>query len=203
MSVSEIRCQIATFLAAGHETSASALTWALYALARAPEAQARLRAAVRVAAAEAEAEAGVGAHSAARDANANANVNANASVYAYADAAARCTYLDWVVREALRLHAPVTSTMRICAREADAIPLAPGARVGVPGRAGAGAGRTSVDVRRGDIISIPIQAVSRDEAVWGPDAAVFRCVFGLFGLFGLSWFLEEFWRAARACVRCA
>ena len=56
MTPMEICRQIATLLAAGHETSASALTWALYALARAPEALARLCAAVRVAAAEAEAD---------------------------------------------------------------------------------------------------------------------------------------------------
>ena len=31
MSVNEILCQISTFLAAGHETSSSALTWMLYA----------------------------------------------------------------------------------------------------------------------------------------------------------------------------
>ena len=39
--------QISTFLAAGHETTASALTWTLYALARAPAAQSRLRRALR------------------------------------------------------------------------------------------------------------------------------------------------------------
>ena len=43
MSLNEILCQISTFLAAGHETSSSALTWTLYALARAPAVQARLR----------------------------------------------------------------------------------------------------------------------------------------------------------------
>ncbi|KJA14310.1 hypothetical protein HYPSUDRAFT_150573 [Hypholoma sublateritium FD-334 SS-4] len=147
MSVPEILCQITTLLAAGHETTASALTWALYALARAPGVQARLRAAVRGAADEAEAE-------------------------AYAAAAARCTYLDWVVREALRLHAPVTSTMRVCARAEDAIPLTPGN--GLAPANGNGGGRTSVAVRRGDIITIPIQAVGRDVGVWGEDAGVFR-----------------------------
>ena len=75
---------------------------------------------------------------------ADANANATAAIYTCADVAVRCTYLDWAVREAQRLHAPVTSTMRICARETDAIPLAPGASVG---------GRASVAVHRGDIIS--------------------------------------------------
>ncbi|KXX81914.1 Cytochrome P450 734A6 [Madurella mycetomatis] len=39
--------QLMTFLAAGHETTASAMTWAVYLLARHPEVQERLRAEVR------------------------------------------------------------------------------------------------------------------------------------------------------------
>jgi cytochrome P450 len=39
--------QLMTFLAAGHETTASALTWAIYLLAKNPEMQSRLRAEVR------------------------------------------------------------------------------------------------------------------------------------------------------------
>ncbi|MFC7325918.1 cytochrome P450 [Halorubrum rutilum] len=39
----EIRSQLATFLFAGHETSASALTWALYELGRSPDVADRLR----------------------------------------------------------------------------------------------------------------------------------------------------------------
>jgi cytochrome P450 len=39
--------QLMTFLAAGHETTASALTWAIYMMARYPEVQRRLRAEVR------------------------------------------------------------------------------------------------------------------------------------------------------------
>jgi len=39
--------QLMTFLAAGHETTASAMTWAVYLLARHPEMQTRLRAEVR------------------------------------------------------------------------------------------------------------------------------------------------------------
>ncbi|KAK3301159.1 cytochrome P450 [Chaetomium fimeti] len=39
--------QLMTFLAAGHETTASAMTWAVYLLARHPEVQTRLRAEIR------------------------------------------------------------------------------------------------------------------------------------------------------------
>ncbi|KAG8214794.1 cytochrome P450 [Butyriboletus roseoflavus] len=47
LSVLEVLCQISTFLAAGYETSSSALTWCLYALATAPQCQNRLRDAIR------------------------------------------------------------------------------------------------------------------------------------------------------------
>lgn len=43
----EMRDQLMTFLAAGHETTASALTWALHLLSQNPEVQSRLRAEVR------------------------------------------------------------------------------------------------------------------------------------------------------------
>ncbi|RPD61232.1 cytochrome P450 [Lentinus tigrinus ALCF2SS1-6] len=43
MSINEILCQISTFLAAGHETRSSSLTWTLYGLARSPSVQAKLR----------------------------------------------------------------------------------------------------------------------------------------------------------------
>ncbi|KAF8458210.1 putative P450 monooxygenase [Kalaharituber pfeilii] len=43
----EMRDQLMTFLAAGHETTASALTWALYLLSQHPEVQSRLRAEIR------------------------------------------------------------------------------------------------------------------------------------------------------------
>src|ERR1700690_1970129 len=47
MSISEIQCQISTFLAAGYDTTSSALTWTLYALATNQLAQSRLRAALQ------------------------------------------------------------------------------------------------------------------------------------------------------------
>ncbi|THH28022.1 hypothetical protein EUX98_g6156, partial [Antrodiella citrinella] len=47
LSTNETLCQISTFIAAGHETTASALTWSLYALARVPDIQRKLRAELR------------------------------------------------------------------------------------------------------------------------------------------------------------
>ena len=117
MSVDEVLCQISTFLAAGHETTASAMTWCLYALAKDQPLQHKLREALRAVEAEIE----------------MANVERGERLgggdeheddrSALTDAVNKCEYLDWVVRESLRLHAPVTNTMRVCMRDVDEIPV--------------------------------------------------------------------------------
>lgn len=160
MSVTEILSQISTFLAAGHETTASALTWCLYALVRDEPAQARLRAALR----EIEAVATVIA-----DGEAQA---------ALTERIGKCEYLDWVVRESLRVHAPVTNTMRVCMRDEDVIPVSREDYGGVPGAGGYvdkhGQRRWGIRVKKWDIISVPIQAINKSTALWGKDAHLFR-----------------------------
>ncbi|THG99229.1 hypothetical protein EW145_g7300, partial [Phellinidium pouzarii] len=143
MSTQEILCQISTFMAAGHETTASALVWILYALTKHPDVQARLRAELT---ALARASAGLD------------------------EALLRSEYLEWVVREALRVYAPVSSTMRVCEARTgwDEIPLT-GSYTDRHGRV-----RNTVAVRRGDIISVPIAAVNRRKDIWGEDALEFR-----------------------------
>ncbi|KAG6815833.1 hypothetical protein H0H87_010913 [Tephrocybe sp. NHM501043] len=138
MSTPEIHSQISTFIAAGHETVASALTWCLYALAAAPATQATLRDALRACEGDIE----------------------------------HITYLDHVVRESLRLHPPVTSTMRVCARPGgDVLPLSVPLRIqALDGKEG----KYAVRLNEGDILTIPISAVNRCERVWGSDAEVFR-----------------------------
>ncbi|KAI0051085.1 cytochrome P450 [Auriscalpium vulgare] len=171
LTITEILSQISTFLAAGHETTASALSWTLFALAQTPAlaVQATLRAALR---------------------------DIPEGDF---DAVLRLPILEHVVREALRLHAPVGSTMRVYKGAADevVVPVSRGVRVWVP-KGGAlrrtwrtarrwvrregkqdgedGVWRTECGVRmmRGDIVTIPIQAVNRDVEVWGPDAREFR-----------------------------
>lgn len=174
MTTQEVLCQIFTFIAAGHETTASALTWSLYALARDQRAQQQLRLALRELESEAESE------------------SAEDDEHALTARIMRCTYLDWVVREALRLHAPVTSTMRVCSRPGgDCIPLSRplqtsctekeckgdcdelGETTSCGGNI-SGEHRWSVRIAEGDIISLPIQAVNRCKQFWGEDADEFR-----------------------------
>lgn len=156
--------QISTFLAAGHETTASALTWTLYALARAPAAQTRLRAALRA-----------------------CDMNDIHTVL-------NLPLLEYTVREALRLHAPVSGTLRVYAGVASEcfVPLRTPIRVRVstwrrlfrrfrcssplPGEAENDQWdlQSGIYLRQGDIINIPIQTVNRATDVWGTDAGVFR-----------------------------
>jgi cytochrome P450 len=163
---SEILSQISTFLAAGHETTASALTWTLYALARAPAAQTRLRAALRT---------------------------CDTSDF---HAVLNLPLLEYTVREALRLHAPVSGTLRVYAGAASEcfVPLQNPIRVRVTtwrrllrwfrhcshsliGDAeenGRWNLQSGIYLRHGDIINIPIQAVNHATDLWGTDARVFR-----------------------------
>lgn len=87
--------QMMTFLAAGHETTASAMTWALLHLCRNPEVQERLRAELKAA--------GIPS---ARDANATVT----------AEQLDKVPYLHAVCNETLRFTPPVPLTLRVAAR---------------------------------------------------------------------------------------
>ncbi|KAL4070026.1 cytochrome P450 [Scleroderma yunnanense] len=140
LTISEVLCQVSTFLVAGYETTSSALAWCLYALAQNGIAQRRLRAALWT----------IPRDSPTLD-----------------EDIAKLGYLDWVVRETLRVHAPVTWTMRV-AMEGDNIP------VECPFSDRWGGTRNDVRVSKGDIITVPIQAINKNKRIWGEDAQLFR-----------------------------
>lgn len=83
-----------SFLLAGHETTSSATTWCLYALTQAPEVQRKLREELL-------------------------SVSTDTPTM---DELMALPYLDMVVKEVLRLHAPVPSTVRIATKE-EVIPV--------------------------------------------------------------------------------
>jgi cytochrome P450 len=85
MTESEVRDQLITLLLAGHETSATALAWCVYYLARSPEVLTKLRSEL----------AALGAAPA-------------------PDALIRVPYLDAVVSETLRIEPIVTDVLRVC-----------------------------------------------------------------------------------------
>jgi len=150
LSLEETLCQISTFLSAGHETSSSALTWALYALARAPDVQGRLRHELH-----------------AISMPVVSLVSGSPSPADTIAAILDQPYLDAVVREALRLHAPVTSTMRVAGVD-DVVP------VSRPFLDRHGRACDAIRMRKGDIITVPIQAMNKSREVWGEDAEAFR-----------------------------
>ncbi|KIY62984.1 cytochrome P450, partial [Cylindrobasidium torrendii FP15055 ss-10] len=94
MSDEEVMSQIPTFFVAGHETTATALAWMLFALTRAPHVQQKLR---------------------------NELLSVPTSTPSF-DELNALPYLDAVVRETLRLHSPVTTTSRISTQD-DILPL--------------------------------------------------------------------------------
>ncbi|KAF2452826.1 cytochrome P450 monooxygenase [Lineolata rhizophorae] len=87
--------QMMTFLAAGHETTASAMAWAMYHFCQHPEVQARLRSEVR----------------------ANLPPISDADVQITATMIDHMPYLNAVCNEVLRLIPPVTLTLRVAAKD--------------------------------------------------------------------------------------
>ncbi|KAH6845196.1 cytochrome P450 [Chaetomium sp. MPI-CAGE-AT-0009] len=88
--------QLMTFLAAGHETTASAMTWAAYLLAKHPEVQARLRAEVR------------------EHLPPLSGADGESSTVSSVDID-RMPYLNAVCSEILRYYGPVPLTLRVAA----------------------------------------------------------------------------------------
>ncbi|KAF8452196.1 cytochrome P450 [Boletus edulis BED1] len=89
LSDKDVIAQVPTFLVAGHETTSSAVTWALYAMTQAPEVQTKLR-----------------------DELLSAETDAPSM-----DELMALPYLDAVLRETLRVHPPVPNTSRLAMKD--------------------------------------------------------------------------------------
>ncbi|KAG2339110.1 cytochrome P450 [Suillus weaverae] len=139
ISDEDVLAQVPTFLVAGHETTSTATTWALYALCLRPDIQTKLREELLTVETETPSM----------------------------DELVALSYLDAVVRETLRLHAPVPSTVRIAMKD-DILP------VDTPFTDKYGVVHDGIKVSKGDPIFIPILAINRSEAIWGTDAQEFN-----------------------------
>ncbi|KAH7101937.1 cytochrome P450 [Auriculariales sp. MPI-PUGE-AT-0066] len=139
MSDEEVTAQIPTFIVAGHETTASTMTWALYTLATQSDVQQKLRDELME----------VGS-----DMPSLEELNA-------------LPYLEAVVRETLRLHNIVTFVTREAVAD-DIIPLSE------PVVLNTGEVVRQIQVRKGDMINVPIRLVNHDNATWGSDGDKFR-----------------------------
>ncbi|KAG6811698.1 hypothetical protein H0H92_006205 [Tricholoma furcatifolium] len=76
-------------------------------------------------------------------------------------------FLDAVVHETLRLYPVVTHTSRVAAKD-DIVPLSTSIVTASGDRV------SSVVVEEGTLVSIPIRAINRSEAFWGPDSEEFK-----------------------------
>ncbi|EMD33503.1 hypothetical protein CERSUDRAFT_118076 [Gelatoporia subvermispora B] len=139
LSDEDVLSQVPTFLVAGHETTSSATTWCLYALTQAPEVQRKLREELFT-----------------LDTDAPTMDELNS-----------LPYLDAVVRETLRVHAPVASTIRQAQKD-DILPLA------TPFTDTRGQVHNVIRVDKGTTMLIPILQVNRSKAIWGDDAFEFK-----------------------------
>ncbi|EKM59825.1 uncharacterized protein PHACADRAFT_250552 [Phanerochaete carnosa HHB-10118-sp] len=135
----EVLAQVPTFIVAGHETTSTATTWALFSLSQQLDMQRKLRAELL---------------QVATDSPTMDELNA-------------LPYLDAVVRETLRHHAPVPSTSRQ-AFEDDAIP------VDAPYKDRYGRVREHIEIKKGDLIFLPIMSLNRRKEIWGEDAHEFK-----------------------------
>lgn len=89
------------------------------------------------------------------------------SDYALADAIDALPFLDGVVRETLRLCPPVHSAIRTAAED-DSIP------VSSPITLRDGTEVTSIRIKKGSLLHIPIEGLNMSEDIWGSDAQEFK-----------------------------
>ncbi|KAF7308128.1 Cytochrome P450 [Mycena chlorophos] len=139
MSDAEVVAQIPLFFLAGHETTSTAAAWIMHCLSYNPLIQAKLR----------------------------AELLALDTSTPTMDELNRLPYLEAVIRETLRLHAPVVFVQRTAMQD-DVLPLGE-AYVDKQGRE-----FTSLGIRKGQTIHIPIWAVNNDPEIWGSDVAEFK-----------------------------
>ncbi|KAI0369814.1 cytochrome P450 [Pilatotrama ljubarskyi] len=137
--LSKMTLDVIGFLVAGHETTSTATTWCLYALTQAPEVQKKLREEL---------------FTLETDMPTMEELNSP-------------PYLDAVVRETLRVHAPVPFTFRVATKD-DVVP------VSEPFVDRHGQVQDNIRISPGTSILIPILALNRSKKLWGEDALEFK-----------------------------
>ncbi|KAL1939456.1 hypothetical protein VTO73DRAFT_10012 [Trametes versicolor] len=139
LSDEDVLAQFSTFLATGHESTSTATAWCLFALTQSPRVQEKLRDEALAVTTESPTM----------------------------DELVALPYLDMVIRETLRLHPPIASTMRVATKD-DVIP------VSAPFTDIDGTVHSSIRVSEGTPILIPILAINTSRTLWGEDAHDFR-----------------------------
>ncbi|TYJ59084.1 hypothetical protein B9479_000073 [Cryptococcus floricola] len=138
LSDDEVLDQITTFMLAGNETSSTALTWVFYTLSQHPTVQHRLR----------------------------AELQSVADDHPPIETLLALPYMDAVLKEVLRLSAPIPMALREAAQDC-VLPLATPV-VGRDGRV-----LDSVALNKGTTVLMPNLNVNTSEDIWGPTASQF------------------------------
>jgi cytochrome P450 len=184
MSDDEILDQLSTFLFAGSDSTALAISWCLHLLSLHPDIQARLRQellsfSLLTPVSRAESPCSCDSSDSA-DGNpyptppaSRSSSTSSYSFQAHADAIDALPFLDSVVRETLRLCPPVHGTIRV-ATATDNIPVSSpvtmrDGSIVKPGEC--------ITIGKGSYIHIPIEGLNMSEDVWGEDAKTFKYEF--------------------------
>jgi len=139
MSQEEVMAQMKLLLLAGYETTSITLTWCLIELCKKLEIQSKLREEL---------------------------LPFSDSDPTWEQLTNGLPFLDAVVHETLRLHAPLGDTTRQ-ATEDDIIPLSS------PMKTASGSIVDRISITKGDILTVPLHAVNMSTALWGMDAKDF------------------------------
>ncbi|WFD42075.1 hypothetical protein MPSI1_000713 [Malassezia psittaci] len=146
LSDNELTAQLSTFLFAGHETTATQMTWLIWALAQHQHFQVKLREEIRALRRRLKLQ--QQSRSGALDEYRDLTMEELDSL----------PYLDACIRESLRLHGAIHTTSRM-ATEKDVVPCSDGRRV---------------LIEKDTVVMIPLAAISQDPALWGKDASTFN-----------------------------
>ncbi|EMD33504.1 hypothetical protein CERSUDRAFT_118078 [Gelatoporia subvermispora B] len=139
LSDEDVLWQVPTFLVAGHETTSSATAWCLYALTQAPEVQRKLR----------------------------EELFGLPTDLPTMDELNSLPYLEAVVRETLRLHAPVAQSGKQAMKD-DIVPLSK-AFTDTRGEV-----HDTLKIDKGTHLFLPLLVLNRSKAIWGEDAREFK-----------------------------
>ncbi|KAG8694197.1 hypothetical protein FRC08_008634, partial [Ceratobasidium sp. 394] len=172
---SEILAQIDAIMFAGHDTASLSMTWALWELARYPAIQARLRAELAPLAPILKDFA-----PACSSESTNNYTDLTGELGELAARIDALPFFECFIREALRLHPSVQSTLRVAAQD-DIIPVSepPRGERGEVSRAWVGGAQTGlpgggVRIRKGEFVHVPLEGANVSKAVWGEDAHEFN-----------------------------
>jgi cytochrome P450 len=161
---------------AGHDTTSLTMQWALWELARYPPLQARIR--DELAPLAQTLKDFVPACSS--DSN-DGYADLTGELGELASRVDALPFFECFIREVLRMHPSVQSTLRVAERD-DIIPVSEPVHAGERGevsRAWVGGASTGlpgggVRIRKGEFVHVPLEGMNVSKAVWGEDAHEFE-----------------------------